>query len=147
MFYFAASFNGDLSKWDVSEAIDMRRMFASVSSFNGDLSKWDVSSVTNMQNMFSHATSFNCDLSRWDVSRVYNMVTMFRSASSFKHTLCGKWKTSTAKKDNVFLGSGGKLCASITTSTTSRGKSTAATTATRANTSVWPPKSRAGLKA
>merc|ERR1719174_3592411 len=36
----------------------MASTFASASSFNGDLSKWDVSRVTNMEEMFSGASSF-----------------------------------------------------------------------------------------
>jgi surface protein len=73
--FASSSFNGDLSKWDVSSVTDMTRMFRS-SSFNGDLSKWDVSSVTNMSRMLAR-TSFNGDLSKWDVSSVTHMSGMF----------------------------------------------------------------------
>ena len=41
----------------------------SKSQFNGDISKWDVSNVTNMGNMFSKSP-FNGDISNWDVSNV-----------------------------------------------------------------------------
>ena len=44
-------FNGDISKWNVSNVRDMENMFDG-SSFNGDISKWDVSKVKNMSNMF-----------------------------------------------------------------------------------------------
>merc|ERR1719174_3559147 len=37
----------------------MQGMFYSASSFNGDLSKWDVSGVTNMNAMFKGASSFS----------------------------------------------------------------------------------------
>ena len=37
-------------------------MFCGASSFNGDLSKWDVSKVTDMNQMFSCAKSFNGDI-------------------------------------------------------------------------------------
>lgn len=38
----AASFNGDISNWDVSEITDMERMFEDARSFNQDLSGWCV---------------------------------------------------------------------------------------------------------
>merc|ERR1719201_1536112 len=69
----ATKFNGDLSKWDVSRATNMQRMFFSLSSFNGDLSKWDVSKVTNMVAMFRSASSFRGGLFKWDVSKVTHM--------------------------------------------------------------------------
>ena len=37
-------------------------MFYGAESFNGDVSKWDVSSVTNMKEMFRGATSFTREL-------------------------------------------------------------------------------------
>ena len=40
-----------------------RLCLAKASSFNGDLSKWDVSSVISMESMFAFAKSFNDDLS------------------------------------------------------------------------------------
>ena len=85
----AQSFNGDISKWDVSSATRMNGMFRGAESFHGDISKWDVSSVTDMYRMFHAATSFNGDISKWGVSRVPDMRMMFESAPSFKHTLCG----------------------------------------------------------
>merc|ERR1711934_1317109 len=59
----------------------------------------------------------NGDISKWDVSSVIRMGFMFQSASSFKRTLCGKWKTSTASKNHMFDGSPGKLCTSISKTT------------------------------
>merc|ERR1712110_340888 len=64
----------------------------------------------DMSFMFASARSFNSDISNWDVSRVINMEHMFESAISFSHTLCGKWQTSLANKDEMFLGSRGKMC-------------------------------------
>ena len=78
-------------------------MFSGARSFNGDISKWDVSSVSSMPGMFWGATSFNCDISKWDVSRVTNMDHMFWGAVSFKHNLCGPaWFYSKASKTNMF---------------------------------------------
>ena len=69
MFQGAKSFNGNLSRWNVSNVTNMEGMFGDAKSFNGDLSSWDVSKVTNMIDMFANATSFNGDLSSWDVSK------------------------------------------------------------------------------
>ena len=46
------------------------------SDFNGDISKWDVSNVTNMEDMFFRS-EFNGDILNWDVSNVTNMASMF----------------------------------------------------------------------
>ena len=43
-----SSFNQDISKWDVSNVIDMRRMFCNATSFNQDIGEWDVGNVTDM---------------------------------------------------------------------------------------------------
>jgi surface protein len=64
-----ASFNEDISQWDVSGVTDMYEMFYT-SSFNRDISNWDVSSVTDMRRMFTSASSFNQDLSGWCVSGI-----------------------------------------------------------------------------
>lgn len=83
-------FNGDISKWDVTNVTDMNNMFC-VSGFNGDISNWDVSSVTDMSEMFYHS-KFNGDISNWDVSNVTNMYSMF-SVSEFNGDI-SKWDTS-----------------------------------------------------
>ena len=44
-------FNGDISKWNVSNVTDMSSMFF-LSNFNGDISRWDVSNVTDMTGIF-----------------------------------------------------------------------------------------------
>jgi len=44
------------------------------------------------------------------VSSVTHMHAMFDGASKFDQTLCGAWKTSTAKKDKMFNDSPGRLC-------------------------------------
>ena len=69
------NFNGDISKWDVSNVEDMEGMFQS-SKFNKNISNWNVSNVKNMSYMFRYS-NFNKDISRWDVSNVKNMSYMF----------------------------------------------------------------------
>ena len=90
MFRGAASFDGDLSDWDVSGVDHMYNMFRGTASFDGDLSDWDVSGATHMDSMFTGAASFNGDLSTWNVSGVANMYGMFTGASAFRQNL-GSW--------------------------------------------------------
>lgn len=61
-------FNGDISKWNVSNVEDMGFMFVG-SMFNGDISNWDTSNVEVMDLMFSYS-SFNGDVSKWNISKV-----------------------------------------------------------------------------
>ena len=49
--FLDTDFNGDISKWNVSNVTNMESMFAD-SNFNGDISKWNVSNVTNNIKIF-----------------------------------------------------------------------------------------------
>jgi surface protein len=99
----AATFNGDLSGWDVSGATDFTSMFEGASGFNSDLSGWDVSSVTSTANMFNQATSFTGDVSLWNVSSVTDMTGMFSRASSFNADI-STWDVSNVRKmDQMFF--------------------------------------------
>ena len=80
----------------------MTHMFYNAYSFNGDLSKWDVSKVVDMSSMFRSATSFNGDISKWDGSGVSNMDFMFWGAVLFVRTLCAAWFRSVAMKTKMF---------------------------------------------
>ena len=96
----------------------MSRIFAGATSFNGDISKWDVSRVKGMNYMFRAARSFNHDLSKWDVSRVANMDYMFWNAKMFKRTLCGPaWVHSRAISTTTFVGSSGSISETLCTTT------------------------------
>ena len=75
--FYNSKFNGDISKWDVSQAVAMYQMFAE-SEFNGNLSSWDVSGVEDMSYMFSGAQFNNDSLKDWDVRNVKTMNGMFK---------------------------------------------------------------------
>ena len=53
-----------------SDIPDMSTMFYNEATFNEDISSWDVSSVTDMRWMFYNAEAFNQDLSDWCVSNI-----------------------------------------------------------------------------
>jgi surface protein len=61
---------------------------SNAASFDDDISQWNVSRVTNMNAMFHSASAFNQDLSQWEVSRVTTFESMFEGASSFSQSLC-----------------------------------------------------------
>ena len=70
-------FNGDISKWDVSNVVDMSDLFGR--DFNKDILDWNVSNVKNMEKMFSYC-DFNGDLSKWNVRNVRIMESMFEGS-------------------------------------------------------------------
>ena len=52
-------------------------LFYGFDPHNIDISRWDVSNVTDMKRLFYGCVNFNCDLSLWDVSNVKDMNRMF----------------------------------------------------------------------
>jgi len=99
--YGLKEFNGDISKWNVSNVINMKAMFYG-SKFNGNISNWNISNVENMNWMFSKA-SFNQDISKWDVSNVKSMYNMF-AHSKFNQDI-SNWEIKTEKIMNIFWSS------------------------------------------
>ena len=65
-------------------------MFASASAFNGDISKWDVSNVADMDFMFWHATSFKHQLceAAWVHSKATKAGMFKGSSGSISRTVC-----------------------------------------------------------
>ncbi|WP_429979363.1 BspA family leucine-rich repeat surface protein, partial [Mycoplasmopsis bovis] len=51
-------------------------------SFKGDISKWNVSNVVDMNSMFHSAINFNSNISGWNTTRVENMSYIFYDASN-----------------------------------------------------------------
>ncbi len=94
------NFNGDISKWDVSNVKDMTNMFYA-SKFNGDISSWNVSKVTVMDNMF-RGSQFTGDISKWDVGNVTGMVGMFFNTKLFNSDI-SNWDVSNVKDMDVMF--------------------------------------------
>jgi surface protein len=116
----AATFNQDLSGWDVSNAVTMERMFAGAENFRGfgldrwnvgrvqdfsymfaqanvfdaDVSAWNTSSAVTTQGMFLGAKAFNGNLAAWDVANVEYMARMFSSALGFEGGGLTQWNVS-----------------------------------------------------
>lgn len=89
-------FNGDISKWDTSNVINMAGLFWGCLRFNGDISKWNTSNVKKMSQMFYECNRFNQPLNDWDVSNVENFSDMFYECWKFNQPL-NKWNLRKAK--------------------------------------------------
>jgi surface protein len=84
----------------------MDHMFANAASFNTDISRWNVQSVTTMSQLFQGASSFNQDLSMWPVTSLINADHMFTDASAFNQNLC-PWQAilpTTVTRNETFTG-------------------------------------------
>ena len=90
--YKLGEFNGDISRWNVSNVKDMESMFSFAKSFNQPIGNWDVSNVEDMRSMFFYADKFNQPIGDWDVSNVGVMAQMFYGAKSFNQDLT-RWET------------------------------------------------------
>ena len=61
---------------------ELNRKAEKRSMFNGDISRWDVSNVEDMFGLFSHSR-FNGDISKWNMSKVVSKEYMFGSDYDF----------------------------------------------------------------
>ena len=93
-----SDFNGDISKWDVSNVTNMMSMFYACKNFNKDISNWDVSNVRSMSYMFNNS-EFNGDISDWDVSNVDWFNATFKN-SSFSGDI-SKWQINFRAKGHM----------------------------------------------
>ena len=67
----------DFNDINTSKITDMTDLFDNINKFNGNISKWDVSNVKDMMCMFYGCKLFNQDISNWDVSNVKYNSNMF----------------------------------------------------------------------
>ena len=90
LFMGAASFNSNISRWDVARVTDMNRMFMGATSFDSDISDWDVSRVNDMSSMLQDAILFNQQL--WGDAWVHSMASQAlffeRSSESISSRAC-----------------------------------------------------------
>jgi surface protein len=93
MFFFANTFNGDISGWNTSNVTYMGSMFSNAYIFNQNIGNWNTSAVTNMSYMFENAPAFNQNIGNWNTSAVTNMTHMFYGALAFNQNI-GNWNTS-----------------------------------------------------
>ncbi|WP_434323679.1 BspA family leucine-rich repeat surface protein [Mycoplasma capricolum subsp. capricolum] len=93
MFAGAKKFNQNLNSWDTRNVKTMHGMFWDAENFNGSVFKWNVKKVEDMQSMFSGAFNFNQDLNEWDTSNVENMEGMFSKTKLFNGNI-SKWNIS-----------------------------------------------------
>ena len=80
---------------DTSKVESMFFLFTNdLKTFNGDISKWDVSKVFTFEAMFytSEFTGENSDLSNWDVSGAYCLACMFERSKFNQREQIEHWK-------------------------------------------------------
>lgn len=80
MFYNSEFNNDSLRDWDVSNVKSMIGMF-SWSNFNGDLSGWNFKSLIRISNIFGNSSFNNNSISNWDLKNVMELDFMFSSSN------------------------------------------------------------------
>lgn len=96
MFKNNATFNADISSWDVSNVVNMREAFNGCDMFDQDITGWDTSKVTSMYFMFRSADAFQQEIGSWDVSNVTDFGSMFQ-AMPFNSDITG-WDVSSGTR-------------------------------------------------
>lgn len=76
----SATFNEDLSGWNVTQVANMESMFYEATAFNQPIGDWDVSNVTNFKNAF-RGSAYNQPLNDWDLGSAQLIVGMFNGAA------------------------------------------------------------------
>lgn len=86
-FYGAASFNQDISSWNVANVTSMSQMFRDALAFNQDISGWNVTSLSDASGMFRNADAFNQPIGSWSTSALGNTSQMFADTDTFNQSL------------------------------------------------------------
>jgi hypothetical protein len=61
----AKKYGWPIGVWCVDEIHDFSNVFTTMRTFNDDLSRWNMSAATSLYRMFDRAERFNQDLSSW----------------------------------------------------------------------------------
>ncbi len=77
----------DISRWDMSSARNLTRMFAFCSGFNQPIGNWKLRLVENASGMFDGCISFNQPLGQWEMGNLINAQRMFASCAAFNQQL------------------------------------------------------------
>jgi len=106
MFSGALSFSQDLSEWDISSCRNISHTFASTQSFNGDITTWDTSSIVDMSGIFFKSLRFNRDISSWNIDAVETMEASFYEALSFSQDISSWRPQKVLNMNSMFFGAG-----------------------------------------
>lgn len=97
--FWLKDFTGDISKWNMSNAVTIDSMFVGCYHFNGDLSEWDLSNCNTIQYMFTMCHRFEgIGLENWNVSKIEYFDHTFCSCKVFNANIT-EWKISSTAKD------------------------------------------------
>lgn len=105
MFENASLFNCPIGAWDIRKAEDLSFMFKGAAVFDRNLDEWSkkLGNVTDMTGMFEGAKRFNGVVSHWDVSSVISMTRMFSGCAEFNQPL-EDWDVSNVREmDSMFF--------------------------------------------
>ena len=90
-------FNGNISKWNVSNVRNMNHMFTN-SNFNRDISNWNIINAEQVFCMF-YNSKFNQDISNWKVYNIENIKYIFKK-SDFNKDI-GNWPKYAKKESGL----------------------------------------------
>jgi Mycoplasma protein of unknown function, DUF285 len=93
LYDLAGTYGWPMNNWCTSNITNMSHLLSVdrnplAATFDQNISRWDVSRVRDFSYLFMGAASFSHDLSRWRVAKATRMDGMFRNASSYNHSLC-----------------------------------------------------------
>ncbi len=97
--------NGEISHWDVSNVVYMRKIFMNSTNIPS-IEDWDVSNLLYADNMFN-GTDLNQDLSSWNTSNLISAMRMF-AASSFNNNSIANWDVSNVINMRMMFGNNGE---------------------------------------